>query len=121
MKGSLSKTELAGILLLAFLIVAITGSSIVFRNCAGENREDGETMIMEASDASKAFDDDSDDSDGESRRKGSKKKSGRKGSSKKSSGRAGSSKSARENAVVERPDPFADTIPLDWVDDFQAP
>ena len=131
MGKGLNKSELTGLILLALLIAAITVLAVLMKDCGGEERvqpgypapaevvqpasADGENCNYEKSSRSSG----SKGSNGRARKSSGGRKSSAAGS--KSSGKSSSKSSSSVSRVApERPDPFLDTIPLDW-DDWEEP
>ena len=119
MKKGLDKTELTGIILLVLLIAAVTGCALLLKDCRGEEPDSPVYPNgIEVVDSSSPGQDVKEYTpSGKSTRKSAGKKSGggKKSAARKSSS-SPKSKSAAPKVVEERPDPFLDTIPLEWDD-----
>lgn len=101
MKKPLGKTELTGLILLALIVVVITGCGLLLTECrSGKGPDpsvepeivvlDSTVSVVPAEQAVKG-----------KTRKGKKNKASRK------------KKSAAKKAEIQRPDPFRDTIPVE--------
>ena len=110
MKKSLNRTELTGLALLVILIIGITAAAVLLKDCKGEPQgvDDVKVVVVDTvMNETKTT--------GPQHKK--KTQSTRKKSSagKKEKSRKKKSSSAREKSekvVVQRADPFSDTIPL---------
>ena len=118
MKSRLSKTELTGLILLALLVIAITGGAILMKGCS---EEQGEQQEVPREDVRIIGAEDEEEEGGygydrgkTSRRKGGRKASGRRSTSKGSaSQRGGKTQKTKSQNSVELYDPFSDTIPME--------
>lgn len=116
MAKGLGKTELLGVILLVALIVAITGGAVLLKNCSGPEERPALPVKVDVIDSS--VQSSAEESSAGHSGKSTKKSGGRKRAASKSSSSSGSFRTS-----VERPDPFLDTIPLDWdnLEDWEEP
>lgn len=106
MKKGLNKTEVTGLMLLVVLIVVITGSGILLKNCRrSSDPKPSEGLQVEIIDSVKEAAPSPEEKFTDRKNKESKKEAKKKNSSR------SRKKAARTKAVKERKNPFTDTIP----------
>lgn len=116
MGNGLNRTELTGLILLAVIVIVITGSAIWLKGCGSPSESDPlngnpEILMVDSSDM---------EVDGSRQGYQNNGRTGRKKSGRSRSATRNSSRSGNGKNTVERSDPFLDTIPLDW-DDWEEP
>lgn len=135
MKKGLNRAELTGLLLLVVLIAVITVLAVVMKDCGGESG----SMLPSGADVDVVQpvngSSEEDGVTGEGRvsrnpnyspstgRNNKKTGAGKKSGTRSSNRSSSSSKSSGAGKTVERPDPFLDTVPLEWNDwdDWEEP